>query len=68
MGDLFQSLVDESATITYARRLWDFLRGLFSVAVSKIFDLFEIEEGSSSYIDAFTHCLSTSEPFQGCET
>jgi hypothetical protein len=38
MGDLFQSLVDESATITYAQRLWDFFRGLFSVAISQIFD------------------------------
>ena len=68
MGDLFQSLADESATITYARRLWDFFRGLFSVTISKIFDLFEIEEEFSSYIDAFSQVLSTSQPFQGCET
>ena len=68
MGDLFQSLVDESATITYGRRLWDFFRGLFSVTISKIFDLFEIEKECSSYNDAFSHVLITSEPFQGCET
>ncbi|MBW2075927.1 MAG: transposase [Deltaproteobacteria bacterium] len=67
-GDLFQSLVDESATITYAQRLWDFFRGLFSVAISKIFDLFEIEEQCSSYIDALSLVLSDSAPFQGCET
>ena len=68
MGDLFKSLVDESATITYARRLWDFFRDLFSVTISKIFDLFEIEEQCSSYINAFSQVLSTSTPFQGCET
>ena len=68
MGDLFQNLVDESATITYAQRLWDFFRGLFSMAISKIFDLFKIEEQCSSYIDAFSQALSTSTPFQGCET
>ena len=68
IGGLFQSLVDESATITYAQRLWDFFRGLFSVAISKIFDLFEIEEQCSSYIDAFSQVLSKSAPFQGCET
>ena len=68
MGDLFQDLVDESATITYAQRLWDFLRGLFAVTIGKIFELFKIEEQCSSYIDAFSLALSTSTPFQGCET
>jgi len=68
IGDLFQSLADESATITYAQRLWDFFRGLFSVTISKIFDLFEIEEQCSSYIDAFSRVLSESAPFRGCET
>jgi hypothetical protein len=58
----------ESATIAYARRLWDFFRGLFSVAISKIFDLFKIEEQCSPYIDAFSQALSASTPFQGCET
>ena len=67
-GDLFQRLVDESATFTYAQRLWGFFRGLFSVAISKIFELFEIEEQFSSYIDAFNQAISTSAPFQGCET
>jgi hypothetical protein len=68
MGDLFQDLADESATITYSQRLWDFFRGLFQVAISEIFDLFEIEEQCSSYINAFTQVLCTSIPFRGCET
>lgn len=68
LGDLFQNLVDESGTITYAQRLWDFFRGLFSVTISKIFDLFKIEEQCSSYINAFSQALSASTPFQGCET
>ena len=68
MGDLFQDLADESATITYSQRLWDFFRGLFQVSISKIFDLFEIEEQCSSYINAFTQALCESTPFQGCET
>ena len=68
MGELFQNLIDESATITYGQRLWDFFRGLFSVAMAKIFDLFKIEEQCSSYIDAFNQALSASTPFQGCET
>ena len=68
LGDLFQNLADESAVITYGQRLWDFFRGLFSVAISTIFDLFEIEEQCSSYIDALSQILSASTPFQGCET
>jgi hypothetical protein len=68
MGDLFQDLVDESATITYAQRLWDFFRGLFAVTIGNIFELFKIEEQCSSYIDAFSQALSTSTLFQGCET
>jgi hypothetical protein len=68
IGDLFQNLTDESATITYAHRLWDFFRGLFAVAFCKIFDLFKIEEQCSSYIDAFSQLLNASRPFRGCET
>lgn len=67
-GDLFQQLADESATITYAQRLWDFFRGLFSVTISKIFDLFKIEEDCSSYFDVLTQTICTSTPIQGCET
>ena len=68
IGELFQNLTDESATITYAHRLWDFFRGLFRVAFSKIFDLFEIEEDFSSYLSVFIQALCASQPFQGCET
>jgi hypothetical protein len=68
MGDLFQNLVDESAIITYAQRLWDFFRGLFAVTIAKLFDLFKIEEQCFSYINALSQVLSTSTPFQGCET
>jgi len=67
-GDLFQQLADESATITYAQRLWDFFRGLFSVTISKIFDLFKIEEDFSSYFDVLTQIICASTPIQGCET
>jgi hypothetical protein len=68
MGDLSQSLVDEPATITYARRLWDFFRGLFTVTIATLFDLFKIEKQCSTYMDTFSQVLSTSTPFQGCET
>ena len=67
-GDLFQQLADESANITYAQRLWDFFRGLFSVTISKIFDLFKIEEDCSSYFDLLTQTICASTPIQGCET
>jgi hypothetical protein len=68
MGDLFQDLADESATITYSQRLRDFFPGLFQVAISEIFDLFEIEKQCSSHINACTQVLCESTPFQGCET
>jgi len=68
MDDLFQDLADESARITYVQRLWDFFRGLFQGAILKIFELFEIEEQCSSYINAFTQVLCESTPFQGRET
>jgi len=68
LGDLFQNLVDETATITYSQRLWKFFRGLFSVTIINIFDLFKVEEDCSSYIEAFSQVLSASIPFQGCET
>ena len=68
MGSLFQQLAEESAVITYAQRLWDFFSGLFKVSFSSIFDLFKIEESSSSYFEALTKVLCASTPIQGCET
>jgi hypothetical protein len=68
LGELFQDITDETATITYAQRLWDFFRGLFRVTISKIFALFEIEEEDSSYIRALLQAITGSTPFQGCET
>ena len=67
-GNLFQQLIDESATITYAQRLWDFFRGLFNVTISKIFELFKIEEECSSYFNMLTETICASTPIQGCET
>lgn len=67
-GNLFQQMIDETATITYAERLWDFFRGLFNVTISKIFELFKIEEECSSYFNVLTETICTSTPIQGCET
>jgi hypothetical protein len=68
LGELFQDITDETATITYAQRLWDFFRGLFRVTISKIFALFEIEEEDSSYIRALLQAITGSTPLQGCAT
>ena len=68
MGSLFQQLVEESAVITYAQRLWDFFSGLFKVSFSTIFDLFKIEESSPCYFEALAKILCDSTPIQGCET
>jgi len=68
LGELFQQLADESATISYAQRLWEFFRGLFQVAINKLFSLFKIKEQSSSYINVFSQVLSASTPLRGCET
>ena len=44
LGRLFETLVDDTAVITYAQRLWDFFQGLFKTSFSKIFDLFNIKD------------------------
>lgn len=68
LGELFAHLVDDSAVITYANRLWNFFRGLFSVSFSKIFELFKIEEDFHTYFDALSQAITSITPFQGCET
>ena len=68
LGTLFEHLVDDSAVISYAHRLWDFFQGLFRVCFSKIFELFEIDDDFQSYVDALTEVLTASTPIQGCET
>lgn len=67
-GPLFEALADETATVTYARRLWDFFRGLFEISFSKIFELFQIEDDFQSYLSVLNQALSESTPFRGCET
>lgn len=68
IGDLFQNLIDESATITHDRRLWDFLRDFFSAAISRIFAFLGIDERCSSHRNALIHILSTPTLSQECET
>jgi hypothetical protein len=67
-GPLFEVLADETATVTYARRLWDFFRGLFEISFSKIFELFQIEDQFQSYLSVLNQALYESTPFLGCET
>jgi len=68
LGELFAHLVDESAIITYAARLWEFFRGLFYLSFSKIFELFDIEEDFRTYFHALNDTQSMFTPIQGCET
>jgi len=68
LGELFDHITDETAVITYAHRLWDFLRGLFLVTFSTIFDIFKINEDFHPYLDELTYALKGVTPFQGCET
>jgi len=68
LGELFESIADESAVTTYSHRLWEFFYGLFHISFSKIFELFEIEEDFQSYIDVLSESLTALAPFKGCET
>jgi DDE superfamily endonuclease len=68
VGPLFEELADKTATFTYARRIWQFFKGLFEISFSKIFELFEIEDDFHSFIDTLTHSVSCFAPIQGCET
>jgi len=44
LGERFQDITDETATITYAQRLSDLFRSLFRAAISRIFELFQVQE------------------------
>jgi hypothetical protein len=67
-GSLFEHLVDQTAQITYAQKLWEFFRGLFKISFSKIFELFSIEEEFQSYFSILDQLISESVPFRRCET
>ena len=67
-GYLFENLVDDTAVITYAKRIWDFFRGLFEISFSKIFELFKIEDDFQSYFHALEQALEDSCPILECET
>ncbi len=67
-GALFEDLADETATFTYAHRIWQFFKGLFKISFSKIFELFEIEDDFQSFFDTLNQSVSRFAPMQGCET
>jgi hypothetical protein len=67
-GSLFEALCDDTAVITYARRLWDFFRGLFEISFSKIFELLQIEDDFQSYFSVLNNAVAEFAPFRGCET
>jgi hypothetical protein len=67
-GPLFEELVDETATFTYAHRIWQFFKGLFEISFSKIFELFEIEDDFQSFFDTLNQSVRRFTPIQGCET
>jgi hypothetical protein len=68
VGPLFEELADETATFTYAHRIWQFFKGLFEVSFSKIFELFEIEDDFQTFFDTLNQSVSHLAPVQGCET
>jgi hypothetical protein len=68
VGSLFEELADETAAFTYAHRIWQFFKGLFETSISKIFELFEIEDDFQSYLDTLNFTVSRFAPIQGCET
>ena len=69
LGGLFEYLVDESAVVSYADRIWASFQGLFLASFSKIFQLFEINDDPQAYISVLTEisadCFSFNER---CET
>ena len=67
-GSLFEELADETATFTYAHRIWQFFKGLFEISFSKIFELFEIEDDFQSFFDTLNQSVSRFAPIKGCET
>ena len=67
-GYLFEKLIDDTAVITYAQRIWNFFRGLFEISFSKIFELFKIEDDFQSYLDILEQAIRESTPILGCET
>jgi hypothetical protein len=68
LGQLFNGLVDDTAVVTYAHRLYEFFVGLFRLSLSKIFQALNLTEDFSIYFDTITAELSTMEAFRGCET
>jgi len=67
-GHLFEELADETATFTYAHRIWQFFKDLFEISFSKIFELFEIEDDFQLFFDTLNQSVSRFAPIQGCET
>jgi hypothetical protein len=67
-GVLFEHLADEAAKVTYVQRLWQFFRDLFAVSISKIFELFKIEEEFQAYFNVLEKAVQGCVPALGCET
>lgn len=68
LGGFFDILTDEMAVITYAQRLYGFFIGLFKVGISKISELFGLDDDFQPYLDILTGQLGCLSAFEGCDT
>ncbi len=68
LGELFSGLVDDTAVVTYAHRLYDFFIGLFRQSLMNIFQVFNLTEDFNVYLNTLTAELTGMEAFKGCET
>jgi len=68
LGELFNGLVDDTAVVTYAHRLYEFFIGLFRLSLSKIFQMFNLTEDFNVFLSTLTAELIGIEAFRGCET
>lgn len=68
LGGFFERLSNAMAVISYAERLYSFFMGLFRVGVSKIFELFDIDDDFQPFLNAISGQLANLSAFKGCET
>ena len=68
LGELFSGLVDDTAVVTYAHRLYEFFVGLFRLSLSKIFQMLNLTEDFNDYLNTLTAELTGMLAFKGCET
>ena len=68
IGDMFHQIEQETGTVIFFERLWDYFCLFLRRCLDTLAQFFDLGPGFRNYIDAICSAVNAFEPLKGCET